>query len=136
VDCSNFEPDSCWQYCGKQSQGWIAKRPLAQSASGVTPNQPPLSQQPAAQPGGFSLWGLNKMAVSDRISKCGTRIPSILHHDNDNNKKLGTVKPLDPSDERSHDHPCHKKQWLDLARVLGRLEAREEYAMIHNNDER
>ncbi|SHG69348.1 hypothetical protein [Bradyrhizobium erythrophlei] len=55
---------------------------------------------------------------------------------NDNNKKQGTVRRLDPSDERSPDHPCHKKQWLELARVLGRLEAREEYAMIHNNDER
>jgi hypothetical protein len=59
----------------------------------------------------------------------------VGHHDNDN-KKLGTVRPLDPSDERSLDHPCHKKQWLELARVLGRLEAREEYAMLHNNDER
>jgi hypothetical protein len=56
-------------------------------------------------------------------------------HANDN-KKLGTIRPLDPSDERSIDHPCHKKQWLELAKVLGRLEAREEYAMIHNNDER
>jgi hypothetical protein len=58
-----------------------------------------------------------------------------MQHANDNNK-LGTVRRLDPSDERSPDHPCHKKQWLELARVLGRLEAREEYAMIHNNDER
>jgi hypothetical protein len=64
------------------------------------------------------------------------KISAKRHHDNDNYKKLGTVRPLDPSDERSHDHPCHKKQWLELARVLGRLEAREEYAMIHNNDER
>jgi hypothetical protein len=54
---------------------------------------------------------------------------------NDNNKQ-GTVRRLDPSDERSPDHPCHQKQWLELARVLGRLEAREEYAMIHSNDER
>jgi hypothetical protein len=60
----------------------------------------------------------------------------VRHHDNDNNKKLGTVRLLDPSDERSIHHPCHKKQWLELARVLGRLEAREEYAVIHNNDER
>jgi len=70
-----------------------------------------------------------------RISKGGTRISPILHHANDN-KKQGTVRRRDPSDERSIDHPCHKKQWLELAKVLGRLEAREEYAMIHNNDER
>ena len=55
----------------------------------------------------------------------------VRHHDNDNYKKLGTVRPLDKNDERSPDHPCHRKQWLELARVLGRLEAREEYAMIH-----
>lgn len=54
-----------------------------------------------------------------------------LKHDNDN--KLGAVRPLDPSDPRSLDHPCHKEQWLGLARALGRLEAREEYAMLHNN---
>ena len=60
---------------------------------------------------------------------------AVRHHDNDNNK-LGTVRPLDTSDERSLNHSCHKKQWLEFARVLGRLEAREEYAAIHNNDER
>lgn len=59
----------------------------------------------------------------------------VQHAANDN-KKLGTVRLFDPSDERSLNHPCHKKQWLELARVLGRLEAREEYAMIHSNDER
>jgi len=68
---------------------------------------------------------LNVISVTDGIK-----------HANDNNKKQGTVRRLDPSDERSIDHPCHRKQWLELAKVLGRLEAREEYAMIHNNDER
>jgi hypothetical protein len=58
-----------------------------------------------------------------------------IKHANDNNK-LGTVRPLDPNDERSLDHPCHKKQWLELARVLGRLEAREQYVMIRSNDVR
>ena len=37
------------------------------------------------------------------------------------------VRPLDPDDPRSIDHPSHKEQWLELARVLGRAEAREEY---------
>jgi len=71
-----------------------------------------------------------KARISGFSAKDGTK------HANDNNKKQGTVRRLDPSDERSIDHPCHKKQWLELAKVLGRLEAREEYAMIHNNDER
>jgi hypothetical protein len=70
-----------------------------------------------------------------RLNKVSAK-NGVRHHDNDNNKKLGTVRPLDPSDERSIDHPCHKKQWLEFARVLGRLEAREEYAVIHNNDGR
>jgi hypothetical protein len=37
------------------------------------------------------------------------------------------IAPLDPSDPRSLDHPSHKEQWLELARALGRMEAREEY---------
>jgi hypothetical protein len=56
-------------------------------------------------------------------------------HANDN-KKLGTIRQLDPADPRNLNHPSHKEQWLEFARVLGRLEAREEYALIHNNDER
>jgi hypothetical protein len=52
-------------------------------------------------------------------------------HANDNNK-LGTIRPLDASDPRNIHHPCHAEQWLELARVLGRLEAREEYESIHN----
>ena len=50
-------------------------------------------------------------------------------HANDN-KKQGTVRALDSSDPRSLDHPSHKAQWLELARAIGRFEAREEYAMI------
>jgi hypothetical protein len=54
-------------------------------------------------------------------------------HANDN-KKQGTIRQLDPSDPRSLYHHSHKEQWLEFARAIGRLEAREEYAMIHNND--
>ena len=59
----------------------------------------------------------------------------VRHHANDNDKK-GKIRLLDLSDPRNLSHPSHKEQWLEFARVLGRLEAREEYAMIHNNDER
>jgi hypothetical protein len=52
------------------------------------------------------------------------------------NKKLGTIRQLDPSDPRNIDHPSHKERWLEFARALGRLEAREEYALQHDNDER
>jgi hypothetical protein len=81
--------------------------------------------------GGFFIIGDGEM--NTRLN--GVSAKNGMQHANDNNK-LGTVRPLDPFDERSIDHPCHKKQWLELAKVLGRLEAREEYAMIHNNDER
>jgi hypothetical protein len=63
---------------------------------------------------------------------------------NDNEKKrthanenirLGTIRPLDASDPRNIYHPCHAEQWLELARVLGRLEAREEYESIHKERE-
>jgi hypothetical protein len=35
------------------------------------------------------------------------------------------VRPLDPSDPRSLKHPSHRDAWLQLAEVIGRLEARE-----------
>jgi hypothetical protein len=52
-----------------------------------------------------------------------------LKHANDNDKN-GKIILLDLSDPRNLSHPSHRDQWLKLARVLGRLEAREEYAMI------
>jgi len=57
------------------------------------------------------------------------------HHDNDN-KPRGKIRLLDLSDPRNLSHPSHRDQWLQFARVLGRLEAREEYATMQNNDER
>jgi hypothetical protein len=48
--------------------------------------------------------------------------------------EIGTRKPkevgLDPSDPRSLDHPCHKEQWLELARALGRLDARRDFEAL------
>ena len=49
----------------------------------------------------------------------------VRHHDNDN-EKLGTVRPLDLSDPRSLNHPSHKEQWFDIARAIGRQIARDE----------
>src|SRR5262249_22008054 len=40
----------------------------------------------------------------------------------------GVIRPLDPSDPRSWDHPCHQEQWLKLAEELGRALARRHYA--------
>jgi hypothetical protein len=42
------------------------------------------------------------------------------------NKKLGQMRRLAASDERSLDHPSHKNQWFDIARAIGRQIARDE----------
>jgi hypothetical protein len=36
------------------------------------------------------------------------------------------IRPLDPSDPRSLDHPSHREQWLEFARAIGRQMARAE----------
>jgi hypothetical protein len=46
-------------------------------------------------------------------------------------ERVGIVRSLDPTDPRNLDHPSHREQWLELARALGRLEAREEYERLH-----
>jgi len=50
-------------------------------------------------------------------------------------RNKGTVRPLDPTDPRSLNHPSHKEQWLELARAMGRMEAREEFERLHGNRE-
>ncbi len=42
----------------------------------------------------------------------------------------------DPSDPRSLDHPSHREQWLELARTLGRLDARKDFEAIHGKPPR
>lgn len=42
--------------------------------------------------------------------------------------KPGVVRPVDPADPRSLEHPAHDEQWLELARALGRQLGREEFA--------
>jgi hypothetical protein len=44
--------------------------------------------------------------------------------------KQGVIRPLDPDDPRNIDHPSHREQWLELARAIGRLEAREEFNLL------
>jgi hypothetical protein len=36
------------------------------------------------------------------------------------------VRPLDPDDPRNLNHPSHREQWLELARAIGWMEARDE----------
>jgi hypothetical protein len=54
--------------------------------------------------------------MPDRKSKAKKRKPLAV-----------VVRPLDPSDPRSLDHPCHKQQWLELAGAIGRSMADKEY---------
>lgn len=43
-----------------------------------------------------------------------------------NQHRRAILRPLDPSDPRSWDHPSHREQWLELARSIGRQIARDE----------
>lgn len=36
------------------------------------------------------------------------------------------IRPLDPADPRSWDHPSHEQAWLELAKEIGRQIARDE----------
>jgi hypothetical protein len=42
-------------------------------------------------------------------------------------KLVAVIRPLDPSDRRSLEHPSHDEQWLELARAIGRSMADEEF---------
>jgi hypothetical protein len=45
-------------------------------------------------------------------------------------RPLGKVRQLPPDDPRNPNHPSHKEQWLELARAIGRMEAREEFQQL------
>ena len=51
-------------------------------------------------------------------------------HANDN-KKRGTVRPLDTSDPRNLNHPSHDEQWRELSRAIGRSIGRAQYEQDH-----
>jgi|SRR5216684_2978698 len=81
--------------------------------------------------GGFAIYGGRKMIARLKIpAKNGVR-----HHDNDNYKKLGTVRPLDKNDPRNIDHPSHKEKWLVLMRELGRITAARDWEHQHGDGE-
>lgn len=46
---------------------------------------------------------------------------------NDNKR----IRLVASSDESSLGHPSHKEQWLELARALGRMDARKDFEAIH-----
>jgi hypothetical protein len=39
----------------------------------------------------------------------------------------GVVRPLGPDDPRNLSHPCHREQFLELARAIGRALADQAY---------
>jgi hypothetical protein len=41
------------------------------------------------------------------------------------------MRPLDPADPRSLDHPGQRERWLNLARVLGEELAQLEWRRLH-----
>ena len=46
-------------------------------------------------------------------------------------KPATVIRPLDPSDPRSLDHPSYKGQWLELAGAIGRSMARADWDRQH-----
>jgi hypothetical protein len=46
-------------------------------------------------------------------------------------KRPGIVRPLDPADPRSVDHPSHDGQLLELVRALGRAMADQDFDRLH-----
>jgi hypothetical protein len=40
------------------------------------------------------------------------------------------VRDLPADDPRNIHHPCHREQWLELARAIGRMEARQEFEQL------
>jgi hypothetical protein len=49
-------------------------------------------------------------------------------------EQIRASRELDPTDPRRIDHPSHKEQWLALARALGRLDARAEFAALQKGE--
>jgi hypothetical protein len=41
------------------------------------------------------------------------------------------IRDVNPISPRNIHHPCHDEQWLELARALGRLDARKDFETIH-----
>jgi hypothetical protein len=46
----------------------------------------------------------------------------------------GIVRPLAADDPRDLNHPCHREQFLELARAIGRSMARKQYEEDHPKD--
>jgi|GraSoi2013_100cm_1033763.scaffolds.fasta_scaffold563104_1 hypothetical protein len=42
------------------------------------------------------------------------------------------LRKLNPIDPRNIGHPLHDEKWLELARVLGRMDAREQFDRLHH----
>jgi hypothetical protein len=49
-------------------------------------------------------------------------------------RRVGIIRPLGADDPRDLNHPCHREQWLELARAIGRLEAREEFHLLQQQN--
>jgi hypothetical protein len=48
--------------------------------------------------------------------------------------QIRASRELDATDPRSIDHPSHREQWLALARALGRLDAKAEFAALQKGE--
>jgi hypothetical protein len=103
------------------------------------------------KPDASVAWGTTLSALRARISDAFCRVPDMglspkaadlsIRAKRKSGKlpgvagrivaKRGIVRPVDHADPRSLDHPGHKEKWLELARVLGRMDAKEDFERLH-----
>lgn len=59
------------------------------------------------------------------------RKPTPDRHPDDPCNDDEWVRQVNPIDPRHIGHPSHREQWLELARALGRMDARKDFETIH-----
>lgn len=73
--------------------------------------------------------GNDSSSTQSARSIYGSALRTILSR-----KPAAIMRPLDSSDPRSLDHPCHEEQWLELARSIGRSLARQEWDRLQGKE--
>jgi hypothetical protein len=77
------------------------------------------------------------MSEADTVGKAKPEVTGKQATKSGNQVRLfgrGIVRPLDPDDPCSLDHPSHDEDWLALARALGRAMADFDWDRINGSD--
>lgn len=98
----------------------------------MKPRELSLTHQEGSQeklPALISPW-TNAMAVASRSART-VAFRCVAVTASSNRRERGGILPLDASDNRNPDHPCHTQAWLEMARALGRMTADREWERLH-----